>query len=204
MAHFPGGKKLPLLDIAGLTAAGNRLDKVCLTTEESRGLKDIHYACSMMHVFHGMHVGQDRNTDPVPHLDQDFQAIVAPGTPVGRRRCPVGLVEGGFVYVGDAKTIGDLLQFRRNRQRHVLGLDNTGTGNQKERLAAADLEIQQLHSDRNRSGGLTGRPVRQGGIDEIGKHRMPSARRRGEFRMELAGHEPGMIRQFDHLHKAIV
>src|SRR5882672_12121528 len=39
--------------------------------------------------------------------------------------------------------------------------------------------------------------------NEAGEQRMAVARSRGEFRMELAGHEPRMIRQFDEFHQAV-
>src|SRR6476620_8717852 len=40
--------------------------------------------------------------------------------------------------------------------------------------------------------------------DERGKQRMAAARRRGEFRVELAGNEPRMLRDLDHLAKVFV
>src|ERR1700712_802611 len=40
--------------------------------------------------------------------------------------------------------------------------------------------------------------------DEAHEQRMAIARRRGEFRMELPGDEPWMVRQFDHLDEQVV
>src|SRR5437870_12366302 len=43
--------------------------------------------------------------------------------------------------------------------------------------------------------------VRQRGLDERGEERMRLPRARAELRVELPGHEPGVIRQLDDLHQ---
>src|SRR6266853_934024 len=53
-------------------------------------------------------------------------------------------------------------------------------------------------SSRDRGLGLAGL-ILQSGLDECGEERMPAARGRGEFRVELAADEPRMRRQLDHL-----
>jgi hypothetical protein len=73
-----------------------------------------------------------------------------------------------------------------------LALDHAGTGNQEERPVGADLESAELHAVARP--GPQCRAVFARGADEAGEQRMAVARRRGELRMELARHEPGMIR----------
>src|SRR5256885_3873631 len=57
-------------------------------------------------------------------------------------------------------------------------------------------------SSRDRGLGLAGL-VLQSGLDERREERMSATGRRGEFRVELAGDQPGMRRQLDHFAKLL-
>src|SRR5262249_21694544 len=63
-----------------------------------------------------------------------------------------------------------------------------------------------IPASRGRSGGSSspGALMVQRGLDERGEERMRLPRPRAEFRVELAGHEPGMVRQLDDLDQLLV
>src|ERR1700682_2703423 len=54
-----------------------------------------------------------------------------------------------------------------------------------------------------RAPGLQSGAILAGRSDESAEQEMPVARRRGEFRVKLARHEPGMRAQFDELHQTV-
>src|SRR3972149_4920117 len=47
-------------------------------------------------------------------------------------------------------------------------------------------------------------PVLEGGLDEGGEERMGLPRPGAQLRMELAGHEPGMVGELDDLHELLL
>jgi hypothetical protein len=91
-------------------------------------------------------------------------------------------------------------------EREFLALDHAGAGDQEKGLIEADLEAAQLHA----VSGLprvdllrrVGAVLPSAASDEALEQRVPVTRRRGELRVELAGHEPGVRRDLDHLDQA--
>src|SRR5690606_30158944 len=92
-----------------------------------------------------MHVGQHRQAELLLDRLQHLEAAVEAEAAEALSRAAVRLVVGGLEDVGDAQLAADLLHLAGDVEAHLLGLGDAGSGDEKEGLVEADLEITQFH-----------------------------------------------------------
>jgi hypothetical protein len=77
---------------------------------------------------------------------QDLEAAFHARAAVTGARGAVGLVEAALEDEGDAQRAGDFLELSGHVHLELLGLDDAGAGDQKERALEADVESTKLHA----------------------------------------------------------
>jgi hypothetical protein len=123
-----------------------RADEVGLAAQEGRRLQHVDHQGGGRDVLFGVHVGQHRQAQLALDLGEDLQALVAARTAEAGARGAVGLVEAALEDEGDAERAGDFLQRAGGVHLQLLGLDHTGSCDQKEGLVQPDVESAKLHA----------------------------------------------------------
>ncbi len=129
--HIPGRQKLPLLDIHRPAGTRHVLDKVGLSTQKGRRLKDIHYGSHFIQRCILMHIREDGNLHFIPDFLQDSQAFFHPRAAVAAARRTIGFIKRRFIDKRDTQFSGHLFQIRRRCQCQRLTFNDTRTGYQK-------------------------------------------------------------------------
>ena len=144
--HVVRCQELALLDIDRLARLRTGADEVGLAAQEGRRLQHIHHGGHGLDLVDLVDVGEDRHADFLLDLGQDLQTLLhAQATERGTRRT-VGLVEGRLVDERDTQFRRDLLQGTGGVERHLLGLDHAGAGDQEERVFQTDIKTAQFHA----------------------------------------------------------
>ena len=145
VAHIGGREELSLLHVDDSAGLCCRVQEVGLTREERRDLEDIRDLRRRRRLTGLVDIRNDGYTELCTDLPEDLGPLLESGTAeavVGRAVC---LVKGCLEHIGDAEAVGDLLDAAPDHERALQPLEHAGTCEEDERLAAADLEIRQLH-----------------------------------------------------------
>jgi hypothetical protein len=134
MGHVPGGDELPLLEVDGPAAAGRCSQEVRLPAEEGWDLQHIEDFGRRLNLACLVDIGENRYAIVAADAGKDGKALLQPRPPEGIQGGAVGLVKGGLENKGDGEPFADLLQGGGDLPGQRCRLENTGTGDEKERL----------------------------------------------------------------------
>src|SRR5262249_16131619 len=137
--------KWALVEVQGRAGWGPSADETGLRAQNRGGLNDVDPPGNRCDFVFGVHVGQHRHADLLLDLAKDAQALVHPQTAEALARTAIGLVVARLVDERNAESGCHLLELPIRVERHRLGLDHAGPGNDEDRPVQADLETAELH-----------------------------------------------------------
>ena len=143
--HVVRRQELALLDVDRPAGLRHGTDEVGLAAQESRRLQDVHDGGHLCNLVLGVNVGQQRQPEFAFDLGQDLKPGLNAGAAKGAVAGAIGLVKAALENERDAQLGGDFLQHAGSVHLQLLGLNDAGSGDQKEGLAQTDLKTTQLH-----------------------------------------------------------
>jgi hypothetical protein len=145
VGHFPRRQELAFLDVDRFTLRRNVHDEVGLATQEGGSLQYVDDRGDFGERTVFVDVGQHRHADLPPHLREDPQALVDPGTAKTAARGPVRLVVRSFEYEGHCEPPRELDELAGGVDDELLALDDAGSGYQEQGLRRTGFETAELH-----------------------------------------------------------
>src|SRR5437867_1984417 len=107
------------------------MDEVGLAAQKRRRLQHIDHRRDRLHLFFGMHVGENRDADLLLHLGKDFEALVHPKSAKRFPRAAVRLVVGRLEDEWNAELAGDFLELPRDLDLKLARLHYAWTRNKE-------------------------------------------------------------------------
>ena len=132
MDHGPRGEELPLLDVDATARNRGGLQQGSLPAEEGRNLQHINIGRRQGGILLAVNVGDHGDAIAVGNSLENFQSLAVTDTCERIDTGAVGLAIGGFERVGNVEPLGDGHQPLGDKERALVVLYHTGTGNQKE------------------------------------------------------------------------
>ncbi len=140
VAHVEWGYELALFDIDGFACFCGGDEEVGLATEEGGDLEYVDGFADGGAVLGGVDVGEDWEAGGFGYGAEDAAAFDEAGAPEAADGGAVGFVVAGFEDVGHAEVGGDALDGVGHGAGVLLGLDDTGAGDEEE-LAATYRDV---------------------------------------------------------------
>ena len=148
VGHFPGRKKLALLEIYHATGAARSDQQVGLPRKKCGHLQYVAYFRGCGGLRGLMDVGEQRNAETILDFSQDGQAGIQTRPAKRRDRRAIGLVVRSFEHEWNLGCSGDFHQALGHAQGVRFAFNDARTGEQNEWLASADAKA----ANRNRAG----------------------------------------------------
>ncbi len=133
VADIVGRNELALLDVHGAAGATRGDEQIGLAAEKSGDLEDVHGFGGGFGLRRLVDVGEDSIAIAL-EIGEDAKAFCRPRPAIGFDAAAVGFVERGF----EDERAGDLANFGGEKTDVLLAFDHAGTGDQNQRLAAAN------------------------------------------------------------------
>jgi len=144
VGHVPRRDELGFLDVDDAAGLGGSEKKIRLAREKSGDLQDVAGFCGRGGLRGIVDVGEDRNLEIGFNFAEDAKAFDQARAAEGFYRRSIGLVVGGFEDVGNLRVGGDFGDALGHGARVRFGFDDAGSGNEEERIAAAETERVEL------------------------------------------------------------
>ncbi len=116
---------------------GHRTDQIRLPCEKRGDLQNRAHLGGGPGLRRLMNVGCDRQTESIPHAREDLKASFQAGSTKTVNACSVGLVEARLENECHIQLVSKSGQPLGNFQNQLFAFDDTGTGNDQQRLPLA-------------------------------------------------------------------
>ena len=187
-----GERNWPFLMFTGLPCEHTADDEIGLPAEERRRLQHIDHGGDFLQRRVLMHVRQHRHADLLAHPASALRPASSPGPRKLAREERLALSKEALKMKGMPSAA--VISFRRpatSITRASLSMTQGPAIKKNGRSCPTSKDASFMRSAVARPGCSAARYSRAARTKPVNK-RMPVARRRGEFRMKLTGHEPGM------------